>query len=110
MVKRRALFALLFAASLGLVPPDASAAATGRSQPAPRLQRGPTVADELMSSLVHSVRDRVAIIHLRGARIIEGLFPQDGYHTDAIQDGPDGVDPLGVRSGIGGATPAQNRR
>jgi hypothetical protein len=113
MAKRRAVFALLVAAGLALSTSDAWAGGGSRTpQPRPVLQRTPSLSDGLASSLIVSVRDRLADIYrtIRGSRVPGDPFGGTGYHTDGITDGPEGVDPLGAKSGLGGARPAQTRR
>ena len=63
--------------------------------------------DGSLTSLILFVRDRVTIVYrgLRGTRIADDLFEGTGYHTDGIADGPEGVDPLGAKGGLGGAGP-----
>ena len=98
MARRRALFVLLVAAALALSTQGASAAGQSRTPVAtPFIERAPTVADGLITSLILSVRDRVTFVYraIRPSRI------GTGYHTDAITDGPNGVDPLGAKSGTG---------
>lgn len=115
MVSRRAFLALIVAVGMALSARGASAA-TRNTAPTVRtrvvIEQAPSVVDASVNALVRYLSDRVtgAYRALRGARIAGDPLGGGGYRTDGIEDGPTGADPLGAKSGLGGATPAQTQR
>jgi hypothetical protein len=103
MVKRRALLTFFVAATL-VVSATAASAATRAWSPLPKtpsVTERITVMDGSMTSLLSFLEARLSIAYrtLRGAGIIDGPGAGTGYRLDGIQDGPDGMDPLGAKSG-----------
>lgn len=114
MVSRRAFLTLFMAAGVALSARGASAAS---SIAAPTVKtrvvlERPASIDGSVTSLVRYMRDRLTVVYraLRGTRIAGDPGEGTGYRTDGISDGPEGMDPLGAKGGMHGATPAQTQR
>jgi hypothetical protein len=101
MVERRALLALLLATTMGGSVSAASATSRAASRPT---RTNDVVASQVArfdgpSRTLRLVRDRL----IMGIRISLGVLTVDlsaidnEYSLDGMQDGPDGVDPLGAK-------------
>lgn len=109
MVKLRAFLALFLAVA---VAGSATAASAPRqSRPAP-VAKASVAAEHVPeyygpTAWLVFVGQRLIVVHrtLRGIGIVD--LPTDGnaYHIDGINDGSDGIDPLGAKE-RGGAIPA----
>ena len=114
MVKRRAFLTLILATGLALSARGASAgtiAARPTNRP-PILERSQPVLDGSLSSLILYLGDRVTLAYraLRGTGFAAEPIDRNGYHTDGVADGTDGVEPLGAKNAPSGANTAQTRR
>ena len=114
MANRRAFLTLVVAAGMALSARGASAASSVAAPSAKTriaFER-PATTDGSVTSLVRLMRDRLTVVYrdLRGARIVGDPRDGTGYRTDGLSDGPEGMDPLGAKGGLHGATPAQTQR
>lgn len=115
MVRTRAFLALVMATTLTGSAAASSATKQTISRP---FGRGVSVSDHLTRNdgpltTMRLVRDRLIVAFWKW-RILGGVdLPTDGgdYQLDGIQDGPDGVDPLGAKEGgirSSGSTPVNS--
>ena len=116
MVNKRAFLALMLATSLVGSASAALAANSSATPPAAKSPQATSHSPGLNGSMtaLFFVGDRLLDVFraVRGVGILH--LPTRGtvYQTNGIQDGPDGVDPLGVKDGgirSDGPAPANTR-
>ena len=103
MVKQRAFFALMLSATLAGSSSAALAARDSVTRPAAKSPIVTNYGQQFYGPMtaLSFVGDRLIDVFraVRGVGRVERSTVGSGYQTYGIQDGPDGVDPLGAKEG-----------